>query len=503
MPATTSEKITLTYPLYSADFLDGDRLVVGGGGGEGRSGVGNKITLLDVSKSTSSQSATSTNIVQLAEHDLGTSEDSCMSMAVARPSPSNNKKSKPSTPTLLAGVNSAESQQREGKNEHFRVFSIASDSITAKTKKQLFTSYKTVDVYQRVLRSRGSLAATATGGGKSNFELLVVSTTDYTVKRRIATESEVADLDLADDGTLAYCTAKEIFITPATATSSAPNRLNFQPTPPIPGAFRSLRFLGNNRIIAVMNAPARSGAELLLLDATTGSIVTRKKLHSGIKAATGLDVADLFSGSGAIAVSGADQSLEILSVENHDSPRIKRAQLFRGVHPFQISKVVFSPPPPVAPPSAASADVEENEEAPKGIRVATTSVGNSIVVHTLPLVASGDGYALLRSGAVARQTAISVLLSLVAVMVFAVLMQVVFVKRGGLSGLQGLVPPIPSGLSEAARGLERDVDALISGLKSGAATDPFDGGAVVEENSVREELLKTVGVKQEQEKEEL
>lgn len=39
----TSEKITLTYPLFAADFIDSERLVVGGGGGEGHSGVGNKI----------------------------------------------------------------------------------------------------------------------------------------------------------------------------------------------------------------------------------------------------------------------------------------------------------------------------------------------------------------------------------------------------------------------------------------------------------------------------
>lgn len=38
-------KITLTYPLYAADFdpQNSDFLLVGGGGGEGRSGVGNKI----------------------------------------------------------------------------------------------------------------------------------------------------------------------------------------------------------------------------------------------------------------------------------------------------------------------------------------------------------------------------------------------------------------------------------------------------------------------------
>lgn len=42
-PSITSEKITLTYPIFGAAFIDGNHLLVGGGGGEGRSGVGNKI----------------------------------------------------------------------------------------------------------------------------------------------------------------------------------------------------------------------------------------------------------------------------------------------------------------------------------------------------------------------------------------------------------------------------------------------------------------------------
>jgi hypothetical protein len=44
-PLIPSAKATLSYPLYACDFdsLDTDRLVVGGGGGAGRSGVGNKI----------------------------------------------------------------------------------------------------------------------------------------------------------------------------------------------------------------------------------------------------------------------------------------------------------------------------------------------------------------------------------------------------------------------------------------------------------------------------
>lgn len=44
-PPIATAKFDLTYPLYAADFDPNDNgfLLVGGGGGEGRSGVGNKI----------------------------------------------------------------------------------------------------------------------------------------------------------------------------------------------------------------------------------------------------------------------------------------------------------------------------------------------------------------------------------------------------------------------------------------------------------------------------
>ena len=45
MSKTPSAKLTLSCPLYAADFdlKNPGFLLVGGGGGEGRSGVGNKI----------------------------------------------------------------------------------------------------------------------------------------------------------------------------------------------------------------------------------------------------------------------------------------------------------------------------------------------------------------------------------------------------------------------------------------------------------------------------
>lgn len=42
-PIIRSAGIQLTYPLYCCDFVDPDRLVVAGGGGPGRHGVGNKM----------------------------------------------------------------------------------------------------------------------------------------------------------------------------------------------------------------------------------------------------------------------------------------------------------------------------------------------------------------------------------------------------------------------------------------------------------------------------
>jgi len=44
-PPVADAKLTLSYPIYAADFdpKNSGFLVVGGGGGEGRSGVGNKI----------------------------------------------------------------------------------------------------------------------------------------------------------------------------------------------------------------------------------------------------------------------------------------------------------------------------------------------------------------------------------------------------------------------------------------------------------------------------
>ncbi|TKA56799.1 hypothetical protein B0A49_06446, partial [Cryomyces minteri] len=96
-PPVSFTKVTLSYPLYAADFDPYNRgyLVVGGGGGEGRSGVGNKLTLLDVSDRS--------KLITAAEVDLSRDEDSVTSLA--------NLASKDGLITF-AGINSSEADQQ-------------------------------------------------------------------------------------------------------------------------------------------------------------------------------------------------------------------------------------------------------------------------------------------------------------------------------------------------------------------------------------------------------
>lgn len=506
-PSITSEKITLKYPVYAADFLDSDRLVVAGGGGEGRSGVGNIITLLDVSKSSSKHSDTETEIKQLAELELSRQEDSCMSLAISRPvvsstrstdsfsgkpigrgSTRSRKKKAAATatavttdacPMILAGVNSSEKSQLAGKNEHFRIFSISGSEIVAESRFQLFApKTPSADSYQRVLRSCGGIAAVASGGGRTgsgSFEIVVAMASggnSVDVKRRIKTDVEVSDLDLSKhDTTLVYCTDKEIFSTQAVTAEEPKKILSFLKTP---GTIRTIRFVDATRLIAVFNRPQRTGSELLLINIITGTIITRRKLHKVIKAVTGLDTVDL-RGQCAVAVAGADQSVEVLVVEGD---KIKPAQTFHEVHPFQISKVTFSPTPP--PPPSQTPD-DDHDDQNHIIRLATTSIGNTVVVFTLPLlVSNNNGYRLLRSGTVARQTAISVLLSLFAVAVFAALLQVVFITRVGLSKDEW-EQWVRRGVGDLLPKNSNNQEAFFAGMKAGGQAETFgDGGIDVE-----------------------
>ncbi|KAL1740509.1 WD40-repeat-containing domain protein [Schizophyllum fasciatum] len=99
------------FPVYSSAFLDDTHLVIGGGGGQAKSGIKNKLRLYHTENDT--------QLELLDELELAPGEDAPMSMAAAR-----------TASKIICGVNSSEDKLKAGQNDNCRVFSIADKRIT-------------------------------------------------------------------------------------------------------------------------------------------------------------------------------------------------------------------------------------------------------------------------------------------------------------------------------------------------------------------------------------
>ncbi|KAF2093923.1 hypothetical protein NA57DRAFT_47290 [Rhizodiscina lignyota] len=453
MPQPVSfAKTTLSYPIYAADFDPYGRgyLVVGGGGGESKTG-----TLLDVSNPA--------EISTSAELELSTDEDSVSCIA--------NLASKDGL-IALTGINSGSKDVEAGKNEHFRAFQIdyprraergspkkgkskspgarkeVEGRISLVSKTSVFKPAESPkkETYQRIIRlspaKRASgggskrLGAIATGFAKESEVIVFNATTVAPTERDIVTRisprrnAEAEDLDLVEqkDGEfrLAFATEYDVYAQDIEYDFNQrrprkqlkePEKVYSVPPPDTfegPGRpkFRALRFLTRNHVLLLANLPSKKGAELLILKLYpngTGEVVLRKRLARHVKATTGMDVCaldpDPVTGARQIvvAVAGQDSSVSIFTLDYHgtksDSLSTFRAfSVTKDVHPFQITKIVLSPfHAPGSPPSSTSSpnsspkkNRKEQEQQSKKlgrqhIHLATTSMGNTVVVDTLPL----------------------------------------------------------------------------------------------------------------------
>lgn len=471
-------KITLAYPLYTADFdpHNSSFLLVGGGGGESRSGVGNKITLIDASRKQS--------LNEVVEIDLSREEDSVTSLAVAQ--------STDLAITAFAGINSSEADQNAGKNEHLRSFRLEfpprrgkdSDTgganIVSRNKEtqalgrvSLFTPSTATkkETYQRVLRlsrttenESSRLGAIATGlapeGEVVIFDATKVKPGHGDVRRRVklGRGEEAADLDIihVENGEhhVAYCTDYEVYIIKISSKDNPLSDPQFVHGTPHPDAFastkarpkfRSLRFLTPHLLLLLQNQPDRKGAELLILEVPNFSplanITLRKRLHKAIKSATALSVALLPASRSsdpvqhAIAVAGQDNSITIFTLDHPFSPpfpslALRRHAFIPSVHPLQITSLTFSTfQPPADPPKSP----------PQYLKLASTSVASIVIIHTFaltPLHASKPSsiprYVLRLPGrSETAQVTFSVLISAIAIALGAFFLQAFTEIRGG------------------------------------------------------------------------
>ncbi|KAB5558082.1 hypothetical protein GE09DRAFT_1117798 [Coniochaeta sp. 2T2.1] len=422
-PELSSAKLTLTYPAYCCDFdpQDANRLIVGGGGGAGRSGVGNKISVLDVSSPE--------NIEVASELDLSRAEDSVTTLAAGL------RKNK--TTLIYSGINSSLKDIQKGKNEHFRVFGIdqparsKSDSthkITELSRSSIFES-RDAEAYQRLLRVAPSVSgnhqvgAIATGLAKpSEIDIFEVSNTAGVAPKprgRLELEKEAMDLDIIqvdeDRWQLAYCNDFVLNVLDVGKTETEPRNIFTTPIDIATGyerpTFRCIRYLTPHFLLAASNMHKGSGAVLqgfrLPVSAEVGGnakLTVSVRLPKTVTRATCLAVRNLSPPSSpsakqgdsqfVIAVAAQDSSISIYTLDHISHSNIEVLNnlhpitTIKSVHPSPISGLAFSYIPPTQPTKLASVSSTTTPTAPRlsTLKLASVgSMGNTVVVHHIPL----------------------------------------------------------------------------------------------------------------------
>lgn len=289
------------------------------------------------------------------------------------------------------------------------------------------------DTYQRVLRLSawkkptgaeqksqdtrvGAIATGMAQSGEIVFFQVTASPTELDVIGRIRLDGheEAEDVDFASlehdpeqtgDARgryrVAYTNGADVMvgeISSSTRSNAAPD-VRCVYTIPLPSSgaraarpkFRALRFLSPTALLLLQNAPNRSGCELVILHLPTtktgtATMLRRRKLPRSVQIGLGLDICPLGTNPAGqqqtiIAASGNDNSITLWTVEfspNKGFSAIRPYTTLRDVHPFSMTKLVFSP-------FTAPAHPVTPEVPPQKVKLASISMGNTIVVHTLPL----------------------------------------------------------------------------------------------------------------------
>ncbi|AEO57718.1 hypothetical protein MYCTH_2304243 [Thermothelomyces thermophilus ATCC 42464] len=419
-PPIPRTEVRLSYPLYALDFdpEDANRLIVGGGGGAARSGVGNKISVLDASHDAAPQI--------VSEIELGRDEDSVNTLVVG--SRRNNAL------LLYAGINSAEEDLKKGKNEHFRVFAADLPSgakeqpnpkIAEISRSALFSTTDT-DAYQRLLRISGPVGAAATGSiGRSNdpqiavFDMPAATSNSPApqLRGKVELPKEAQDMDMMqvsdDEHQLVYCDNYDIYTLVVTKTAtSGPHAVWSMPLDAATGAkdrpsLRCIRFLTPTFVLAVANIKS-GGAVLQGFRLPNRSDLGKEekegkarlaisaKLPKSIRRATSMAVRNLSPPASpfakqdetqfVIAVTGQDSSITLYTLDHQSIGDINLISnlypvtTFKEVHAGPISGLAFSS---ITPSATAG---KQQPQQPPHIKLASIgSMANTCVVHSLPL----------------------------------------------------------------------------------------------------------------------
>ena len=431
-------------------------------------------------------------IKELVDVDLRKNEDSVTSLAILQ--------SLPGEALVYAGINSSTADQNAGKNEHLRSFRIPyprrrkgssedQDEVDEKINQgtealgrhSLFVSdvRSKKETYQRVLRlsppghERGLPRLSAIASGLAEKSEVVVfdsalsplgSSLPPPSLRNIHSidlgqEGEAGDVDIRsidpDSYRVAFCTDYSVQVVQLcrgrqekrATVYSVPHPDTFASAGSRP-KLRSVRFLTGHLILILQNHPNRSGTELLLLELlphtlAEGDVILQRRMRKSVKSATALTICELQPQhaqgmiQSVVAVAGQDNSITILTLDHPRTPsfgklRFREYAFLRDTHPLLLTTLAFAYfHPPTGDAVKAPAQY---------IKLASTSMANTVVVHTLPLSPFPapdtrkpvERYVLVAPGHdEAWQMTMSVIISAIVIAIGAFFLQAFTEVRGG------------------------------------------------------------------------
>ncbi|KAI0663153.1 WD40 repeat-like protein [Cubamyces menziesii] len=120
-----------SFPVYSSAFVSSTDFVLGGGGGQSKTGIKNKLRLYHTENDKT--------LELVSELELAAGEDAPMSIAAH-----------PSRDEIVCGINSSQEALKSGENQNCRVYEVKDSKISLSTTRSTLVLNDSDDDYQRV-----------------------------------------------------------------------------------------------------------------------------------------------------------------------------------------------------------------------------------------------------------------------------------------------------------------------------------------------------------------
>ncbi|KAF9110883.1 hypothetical protein BGX27_005751 [Mortierella sp. AM989] len=304
-------------PVYCVGFTRDDELILAGGGGAGRNGVKNKITIYNID-------STDKSLKNIAEKELSRDEDAPMSIGVH-----------PKESVMAFGINSAVNKIEQGENENCRIFQYSDGVIDAVHNKGTLKS-KNPDDYQKVTSFSRDGEMLATGGTDGVIALLRYPTLTTIIPAIQFEGHEILDLDFSSDGAhIAVISAQTLWIISTETgkvlkTISSPVTSNKKPC-----QFRKCRFGRGeftNILYTVNNGEKKAKPYVCMWDASTWTNI--RNLTVGPKPITAFT---LSTDGKLVAIGSEDMGIRICSSET-----LKVLMTISDAHAWPLTSLSFN-----------------------------------------------------------------------------------------------------------------------------------------------------------------